>query len=386
MALPRFDNPSIPTDHHPKVLFLFSDTGGGHRSAAEAIIEAIQLEYPDQIDTEMIDFFKDYAPPPLSYAPEIYPPMSRFPDVWGFYYKLSDGRKRTRAVNDLVYPYVRRATRKLVQENPADLIVSVHPLANTPVLRAMKETPRPFMTVVTDMVSTHAFWYDRRADTIVVPTEKAKDRGICYGVPEEKIQVVGLPVANKFCHPPEDRLALREKLGWRTDLPVVVLVGGGEGMGPLERVAHAINESRLNMTLVVVCGRNKSTREHLESYSWNMPAYVYGFVKEMPDFMAAADILVTKAGPGTICEAFIAGLPLIIYSRMPGQEDGNVFYVVDQKAGVWAPHPDRVIDTLRLWINYPEKRLKAAEACKHAAKPDAAREIARIIAGKVLPK
>ena len=87
--------------------------------------------------------------------------------------------------------------------------------------------------------------------------------------------------------------------------------------------------------------KNKTTRKHLENYNWNMPAHIYGFVKEMPDFMAAADILVTKAGPGTICEAFIAGLPLIIYSRMPGQEDGNVFYVVDQKAGVWAPHPDR---------------------------------------------
>ncbi len=376
-------DPSHPVRHRPRVVFLFSDTGGGHRSAAEAIIEALALEYPDRFDTEMIDFFKDYYPPPLSYAPDIYPPISRFPDVWGFYYRLSNGQRRTRAVNDLIYPYVRHATHKLVNENPADLIVSVHPLANTPVLRAMRKSPMPFMTVVTDMVSTHAFWYDRRADLIVVPTEKAKERGLCYGVPEQKIHVVGLPVAQRFCNPPDDRLGLRKKLGWTTDLPVILLVGGGEGMGPLERVAHAINVSGIKAALAVVCGRNTSARERLETYNWKMPAYVYGFVKDMPDFMAAADILVTKAGPGTICEAFIAGLPLVIYSRMPGQEDGNVFYVVDQKAGIWAPHPDRVVDALRLWINYPEIRMKAARACKLLAKPDASRQIARLIAEKI---
>lgn len=370
-------------DRHPRIVFLFSDTGGGHRSATEAIIEAIELDFPGKIETEMIDFFKDYYPPPLNYAPDIYPPISRFPDVWGFYYRLSDGRRRTRAVNNLFYPYVRSATRRLVQENPADLIVSVHPLVNTPVLRAMKNSPRPFITIVTDMVSTHAFWYDRRADMVIVPTDKAKERGVCYGVPEEKIKVIGLPVAQKFCNPPEDRAKLREQLGWTNDLPVVLLVGGGEGMGPLERVAHAINESGLKTSLVVVCGRNKLVQKKLEAYDWHIPVNIYGFVREMPDFMAAADILVTKAGPGTICEAFIAGLPLIIYSRMPGQEDGNVFYVVDQKAGVWAPHPDRVVDALRVWINYPEMRLKASQACKRVAKPEAAHQIARLIAEKV---
>jgi 1,2-diacylglycerol 3-beta-galactosyltransferase len=70
---------------------------------------------------------------------------------------------------------------------------------------------------------------------------------------------------------------------------------------------------------------------------------VYGFVQDMPDFMRAADVLITKAGPGTISEAFIAGLPMILYSRLPGQEDGNVGYVVDNGAGVWAPRPDAVV-------------------------------------------
>jgi len=367
----------------PRVIFLFSDTGGGHRSAAEAIIEALDLDYPDQIQTEMIDIFKSYAPTPLKYAPQLYPPISRMPDVWAMGYHISDGQKRTSAFNSIVWPYIRRATRKLVRENPADLIVSVHPLANSPVLRAMKDSPRPFMTVVTDMVSTHAFWYDEKADLVVVPTEEARERGICYGVDPDRIEVVGLPVAQRFCHPPEDRAALRESLGWTNDKPVVLLVGGGEGMGPLELVANAIDQAGLNTALAVVCGRNHSAKVRLESKAWNIPAYTYGFVRNMPDLMAAADILVTKAGPGTISEAFIAGLPLIIYSRMPGQEDGNVFYVMNHKAGVWAPHPERVVRALSGWINQPVSRLKAVDACRRLARPNASRDIARIIAQKV---
>jgi 1,2-diacylglycerol 3-beta-galactosyltransferase len=366
----------------PHVLFLFSDTGGGHRSAAEAIIEALELEYPDQISTEMVDIFKQYAPPPLDLAPAMYPPMAKVPDVWGLTYNLSNGRKRTHFINNVFWPYVRRASQRLVEEHPSDLIVSVHPLANGPVLRALGENRPPFLTVVTDLVTTHAFWYHHGSDLIMVPTEAARRRGILMGLPAERLEVVGLPVADRFCHPAEvvDRKVLRRRLGWPEDRPVVVLVGGGEGMGPLERTAHAIAAAQLPITLVIISGRNRKLKKRLEAYPWPMRTIVYGFVREMPEFMRAADMLVTKAGPGTISESFIANLPMILYSRMPGQEDGNVTYVVGEGAGVWAPQPDHVVETIRRWIVYPEERLRVAQACAQLARPDASRKIARIIA------
>ncbi len=371
---------------HPprkKILFLFSDTGGGHRSATEAMIEALDLEFPGRFESFMVDFFRDYYPKPLKYAPEIYPPISRVPQAWGLSYKASNGKVRTRAVNQLAYPYVRKAARRLVQENPADLIVSVHPLVNTTLMRAMKDSPRPFITVVTDMVSTHAFWYDRRADLVVVPTEEAKKRGMEYGVPEGNLRVIGLPVDDKFCRPMEDREVWRRKMGWRNDLPVILIVGGGDGMGPLKRVARAINEARLEASLVVICGRNEALKADLESLDWQIPAHIYGFTREMPQFMAASDMLVSKAGPGTISEAFIAGLPLVIYAKLPGQEDGNVAFVVKERAGVWAPRPREVVAALRRWVEDPAERQRAAEASRRVAKPDAARQVARLIAEQV---
>jgi len=367
----------------PHVLFLFSDTGGGHRSAAEAIIEAINLNFPHCISTEMVDFFKEYAPPPFDIASELYPPMAKMPDVWEFGYKLSDGKRRTRLFYNVMWPYIRRAAFKLLNEHPYDLLVMVHPIPVAPVSRALRPGSPPFITVVTDMVSTHAWWYNRRSDLVLVPTEIARQRGLTYGLRPDQIRVVGLPVAQRFCLPIENRRPIRARLGWPQDLPVILLIGGGEGMGPLGKVARAISDAHFNAALVVVTGRNHKLKAQLEAEDWSMPTFIYGFVHEMPDFMRCSDILLTKAGPGTISEAFITGLPMILYSRMPGQEDGNVSYVVTEGAGVWAPRPTRIVEILHNWLDHPQEREKVAANCRRLAKPDASRLIARAIADKL---
>jgi 1,2-diacylglycerol 3-beta-galactosyltransferase len=368
-----------PLPYKPHVVFLFSDTGGGHRSASEAIIEALELEFPGGVTSEMVDFFKDYAPPPLDKASEIYPPMAKVPDVWELGYRLSNGPNRTRVISDVLWPYYRRASRKLISEHPADIFVSVHPLINTPVLRVLGSRHPPYLTVVTDMVSTHSFWYHEASDKILVPTDVARQRAVENGIDPAKVQVVGLPVAERFCTPSADWITLRRKFGWPENLPVILLVGGGDGMGPVERTAYAIDDAGLKAALVVVAGRNQGLKASLESHPWKIPTFIYGFVREMPDYMRAADILVTKAGPGTISEAFIAGLPLVLYSRMPGQEDGNVTYVVNEGAGVWAPRPDQVVAALRYWLRRPAQLARVAAACRRLAKPDASRKIARVI-------
>ncbi len=365
---------------HAHLLFIFSDTGGGHRSAAEAIIEALHLEYGELFSTEMVDILKEYAPRPLNRLPDLYPKMVRLPQAWGLGYRLSNGHNRTRLVYDSIWPYVRSSIRSLIAQHPSDLIVSLHPLANAPMLRALGNQRPPFITVVTDLVTTHALWYHRRTDLCLVPTPEARERALHFGLRPEQVQVVGLPVAERFCQPPGDRQALRSELGWPDDLPVVILVGGGEGMGPVEKNARAITAARIPLALVVVCGRNQALKARLEALEWPMPTFIYGFVHAMPDFMRAADILVTKAGPGTISEAFNAGLPMILYSRLPGQEDGNVTYVVSEGAGLWAPRTEQVVGALRTWVDHPLLRNQAAKACRQLAHPQAARQIARILA------
>ncbi|MEA4945762.1 MAG: glycosyltransferase [Propionicimonas sp.] len=369
---------AVPASARKGILFLFSDTGGGHRSATEAIIEALELEFPGTFATSKIDFLRGF-PPPINRAPELYPPLSKY-GAWGASFHTFNTRRGANALADVAYPYVRKAAKKLVEDHPADLIVSVHPLANSIVTRAMRKHPRPFMTVVTDMVTTHAFWFDRHADLVVVPTEVAKQRGVEFGIPAGNLRVIGLPVDERFRAVPSDRMAFRRRVGWREDLPVILLVGGGDGMGPVKRIAKAINEDAPQAQLVVICGRNESLRAELEGLDWNLPAHLYGFTTQMPDFMWASDIMVTKAGPGSISEAFICGLPIVLYSRLAGQEEGNVDYVVDGGAGVWTPRPREAVEVIRHWVDDPAARERVAAASRALARPDASRQIARLIA------
>ncbi len=371
---------SLPPNPEPaRVLFLFSDTGGGHRSAAEAIIEALQIQYGDAIQTEMVDIFKQYAPKPFDLLPELYPIMVRIPQAWGWGYYISNDSRRAKLIADSAWPLVRRNIRKLVKSHPCDLIVSVHPVANAPVLRALGDKRPPFITVVTDLVTTHAFWYHRRVDLCIVPTEEARQRAFLCGLREDQVKVVGLPVAQRFCQPPADKHILRQKLGWPEDRPIVLLVGGGEGMGPMERVALNIDRFPIPLCLVIVCGRNQKLKTNLEARTWKQMVKIYGFVRDMPDFMQAADILVTKAGSVTITEAVNAALPMLLYSRLPGQEDGNVSYVVSRGAGYWTPTDESLTQALHTWLENRHSYQEAVEACKRIARPTAAMDIAQIL-------
>ena len=368
--------------HKPHIVFLFSDTGGGHRSASEAIAEALNLEFPEEFTYEMVDFFKEYSPPPLNLAGPVYPLMSRMEYMWEFTFKASDNPDFMRVLFSAFWPYIRFGMYKMLREHPGDMYVSVHPLINIPFLRAMRrrDITTPYLIVVTDLVSTHTAWFAKEADLIIIPTEQARKPALYAGIDPEKMRVIGLPVADRFCKPPGDKKVLRKKLGWSHEKTIILLVGGGEGMGPLGTVSKEINRAKLDVGLVVITGRNKKLKNELEAMDWNIPTHIYGFVTNMPDLMRAADILVTKAGPGTISEALIANLPIILYHRIPGQEEGNVSYVIDEGAGIWAPDIEDIIKTLKDWLNNPEKRMLAIENAKRLARPDASRQIVRTIA------
>jgi 1,2-diacylglycerol 3-beta-galactosyltransferase len=363
----------------PHVVFYFSDTGGGHRSAAEAIIEALHLEYGQGFTAEMVDFYKDYAPPPFSRMPELYPEFVKAPRLWQASFYATDGRARVRALTAGLWPVARVAAKKLVRDHPADLIVTVHPMANSLALKALGPNRPPFYTVVTDMVTTHALWFDSRADIIFVPTELAQQRAVSYHMPPEKLEIVGMPVADRYCQPAGHKPALRKKLGWPVNKPMVLFVGGGDGMGPLGRNARAVDESGLDVGLAIVCGRNKKLQDALHAVPWENPTFIYGFTREMPEFMQAADVIITKAGPGTIAEALNASLPIILYSKIPGQEDGNVTFVEAEGAGVWAPKPQMVVRTLTRWISRSADRERVIANARRIARPTAARHIARVI-------
>jgi 1,2-diacylglycerol 3-beta-galactosyltransferase len=282
----------------------------------------------------------------------------------------------------LAWPALRPTFAALHEDGVPDVIVSTHPLLTSPLRRAFRDVP--LAVVVTDLVSGHASWYYRKADLVITPTSEARRQALAFGVASARAIEVGLPVAPSFVHQRGEQQVLARQLGWSVERPTVVLIGGGDGVGPLEQIAEAIDGAALPCDLAIVTGRNAPLAERLRARTWSGCVHIYDFVNTLGLMLRAASALVTKAGPGTICEAFAAGCPLVLYGAIPGQESGNVQLVRESGGGVWAPSAEAVTNALRAWFVGDEattQRARAAQAALAAARPFAADEIAeRIVA------
>jgi 1,2-diacylglycerol 3-beta-galactosyltransferase len=224
-------------------------------------------------------------------------------------------------------------------------------------------------------------WYDPRANLCLTPTEKARQQALSYGLAPTQVMVAGQPVALKFTAKPErDKRELRRKLGLDLNRPTILLVGGGEGVGPIFDIAQHISQQTHQAQLVIVAGRNQSLKKKLDAAKWKIPVKVFGFVDNMPELMRAADVFVTKAGPGCIAEAFVAKLPLILFDYIPGQEETNVDYVVNHNAGAYVTDPQKIATLLSEWLTPGNPQLnQMTQNASRLAHPDAALTIARQI-------
>jgi 1,2-diacylglycerol 3-beta-galactosyltransferase len=195
----------------------------------------------------------------------------------------------------------------------------------------------------------------------------------------------GLPIRKAFWQgrtPLGSKQQLRAKLGLDGDTATCVVVGGGDGMGDIvsvsAAVADALGAREGASQLAIVCGRNEVARAELSARAWpsNVAVQVLGFVSEMEQWMGAADVLVTKAGPGTIAEAAAMGLPCVLSSFLPGQEEGNVDFVADAGFGALHEAPAEIGDAVRAWLDDPIMLDRMAAAATKAARPEATSDIA----------
>lgn len=365
-----------------KLLILMSDTGGGHRSAAEAITAALEQLEPKSA-VELLDFFSTCSPFPLNQAGAIYGPWVNYAaPLWWAGFHLTDGRQRAALLGWAISVVVRRRVEARLRALEPDVLACVHPLATRLALdlRQGAGRPLPLATIVTDLVTAHAAWFTPGVDLLIAPSEAVRLRALQAGIPDARIAVTGQPVHPRFTEPAADRSVARDGLGLAPERFTVLLIGGGEGMGRVAEMAEAIDAARLPLQQMVICGRNRSLRRRLERRSWQIPTWVLGFVNNMPALMHAADVVVTKAGPSTICEALVTGRPILIIDYVPGQERGNVDFVVKGGAGQLTATPQALVAALQQMVDSGGRvQERMAASARRLAKPSAARDIARLL-------
>jgi 1,2-diacylglycerol 3-beta-galactosyltransferase len=294
------------------------------------------------------------------------------------------------SVSALATPLILNGLLRLFTSVQPDIIVSIHPLLNFVTVRALRELNLkiPFLTVVTDLVSVHYSWFSPGVDEYVVPTEQARQLYLRRGLDPERVHLIGMPIDPKFTLPTESKEALQRKFGLLPDLPVVLLAGGGDGAGGLQAAVRAISLARLPVQLLVVTGRNRRLYAQLQRTrsKLHVPAKIFGFVNNMPELMHAADVIVTKAGPGTICEALSCHLPIILSGYVPGQEEGNVEYVTSNDVGVLALEPSTLVNEMRRLIKPGSLEMRRRlQNAQRISRPGASFDIAKFILSSLPP-
>jgi len=357
-----------------KILILMTEAGGGgHYASAEALRDTFHERFGSELQVEMVDLWGKYAPPPLSRMPQGYRFLvDDLPWLYKLLYEVGERPQVTEPLMAAAAQVLRVPVARAIREYAPDIMVSVHPLVQQVVLKVLARMRRakPFVTVVTDLVTIPPVWFSREVTLCFVPSDEAYRFARWAGLRDEQLRQFGLPIRPAFARQLRPKAELRRELGMDPEAPAALLVGGGEGMGPVGDIARAV-AARLAREqaaggppagqLVVVCGRNQRLHDEMLAHTWPVPTVVRGFVENIWDCMAACDCIITKAGPGTIAEACALGLPIVLSGYISGQESGNVPYVLKNGVGVYAEDPWQIAAVVNGWFG-PQRAILAQVA------------------------
>ncbi|KAL3744338.1 hypothetical protein ACJRO7_013580 [Eucalyptus globulus] len=381
----------IGAERTKNVLILMSDTGGGHRASAEAIRDAFKSEFGDEYRIFVKDVWKEYTGWPLNNMEKSYKFLVKHVQLWNVAFHSTSPRWIHSMYLAAIAAYYAKEVEAGLMEYKPDIIISVHPLMQHIPLWVLKwqnlQKKVVFVTVITDLNTCHPTWFHPGVNRCYCPSQEVAKRALLDGLTESQIRVFGLPIRPSFARAVLSKDDLRKEFGMDPNLPAVLLMGGGEGMGPVKKTAKALGESLFDQELgkpigqlIIVCGRNKALASTLESEEWTIPVKVRGFETQMEKWMGACDCIITKAGPGTISEALIRGLPIILNDYIPGQEKGNVPYVVDNGAGVFTRSPKETARIVAEWFTTKTEELKKmSENSLKLAQPEAVFDIVKDI-------
>jgi 1,2-diacylglycerol 3-beta-galactosyltransferase len=347
-----------------RALVVYSRVGGGHLSAARAL--AAELEGTGRCSARLVDVYVDCGRWPVTRFPSIYAELARnHPHLWWLIYRAASRRLNP---NWIIGRFVRPRLHQLVMRERPDLIVSALPAVNGLLTEAARAVGARLEVVLTDWHSVHPYWTAPGVDHYTTPTESARDDCVKYGAPLAAIDVVGIPVRREFAataeHPrPTGRFT-------------ILAMMGAEGSPRALRNVAALADADLDAQLIVVCGRNEDLRHQIMRLRARVPMRVFGFVDEIGRLMRSSDLLVTKAGGVTLAEAFCSNLPVVIHDVLPGQEAGNLEYVLAQGGVAYAPTPAALVRTVEALIADAARRDALAACGARLARPNATQEIA----------
>jgi processive 1,2-diacylglycerol beta-glucosyltransferase len=360
----------VVTGQKHRILILTGDLGDGHIQAASAIAEAARQYGPDA-ETVLVNFSAVTHPRLHPVGRYFFTKwVTWFPFIYGYLFQKTRGENLMSRLFRRIKFYTFGRLEKFIDEIQPTVIVATFPPAAAGI-SMLKETGKcwvPAVTVITDHTD-HSYWLHPYTDRYIVASERVRSALIGHGIDQALITVTGIPIRREF-GVPADRMKLRDKLGLATDLPVVLLMGGGLGMISKETSSLLTSgELGVDAQFVFICGRNAKLRDSLTKRLAASPhsIVITGFVDNVHEWMAAADLLITKPGGLTTAEAVASGLPMLLYKPLPGQETDNSSFLRDAGVAVEASDEAELAQLLSSLLRDPERlaALRKQEAFCH---------------------
>ena len=361
-----------------KILILHASAGAGHKRAAEALAAACLPEGVTPIVHDILEFtpslFRN------TYAAGYLNMVRSAPELWGYLYSLTDRKSQNpwnRRVRTTFNKLNTHAFERFRREVHADAVICTHflPLEIMSQHLPNNDVKAPLYGVVTDFAA-HSLWSCPNIDGYFTGSEEARRQLIRRGQSPKRTWMTGIPVSPEFV-PPTDVVGLRIRLGLLPDLPVILILCGGFGVGSIVDVLGAFAKDPLHAQLVVVTGNNETLQKQAtqKARELTMPVMVHGFASNIHELIGAANVVISKPGGLTSAETLAMGCPLVILDPIPGQEQRNGEYLLENGAAV------RLVDPFdapfKVWplLESPERHRVIKEAALRLARPQAARLI-----------
>lgn len=366
-----------------RVLIATVTAGGGHVAAAAALEEAWRGLRPSDT-VERLDLLKFFSPLHKKIHADGYIKLvERAPELWGMVFKKTDDLKLARRLNrwKRILPSASRVRfARFVKKFQPDVVLCTHYVPLETLGHLKEKIPLRCASVVTDF-EAHALWMDSSVDLYFVAAEETKARLVARGAVKENVIATGIPISAKFLAKMDAR-AIRKSLELRADLPTLLVLGGGFGMGPVAEILAELDKTERQFQTIVVAGRNEKLQRKLAAQNYNHPTRVLGFATNMHELMAVADLIVTKPGGLTSSEAMAMGKPMFILNPIPGQEAANSDFLLERGAAAKA---NRIEDLpFRIEQLLGSKKLKEmAKAARELGKPNAAMEICEVVVERI---
>ncbi len=366
-----------------RILILSASYGSGHAEAARSLAAAIEARGGHAM---VVDHFRELVHPLFAHVSRAayYWLLRRAPSAWALAYGLGD---RMGPESPLSFGMTRVGTARLARlldTMRPDAVITVHatPAVAMAALAASGRRLPPHTTAVTDFVA-HSQWMPSPVDRYCVAAEEVRNEFVARGIPPERVIVTGVPVREEFARA-VDPDAARRALGLSPGLPTIVAMAGTQGsLGRLRDVTRALLSMERPMQAVVVAGRDERLRADLARLAGASPVRVVGFVEDVRTLLAAADLLVTKAGGMTLAEATAAEVPLLLYGSLPGQERGNERFASRAGIALVARSRGALRRLLDQAVGDPDTVERLQGSLRRLRRPDAAQHIVDLVVEQI---